>query len=86
MTTEIEDWIIGWFEKKTDMNHQELISKMDESYLESGWIDSFQFISLISDCEEHFNLTFANDQFQDRDFATINGLSNVIREINERKP
>ncbi len=74
----IQDYIVDWFEQNSDVTKDKILSNLDENYLEKGWIDSFKFISFISDVEDHFNVRFENDEFQNRSFATINGLVKII--------
>lgn len=75
---DVKTWIINWFEKNTDLEKQKIERDINENFLEKGWIDSFKFISFISDIETNFKIRFTNDQFQDRKFSTINGLIRII--------
>ena len=43
-------------------------------------IDSFKFISFITEIENFFKIKFSNDEFQNRDFASIEGLSKILSE------
>ena len=45
----IESWIVDWFDTNTDAEKNELIENMNENYFLKGWIDSFKFISFISE-------------------------------------
>jgi acyl carrier protein len=80
MNGDIEEWIVDWFSRNTTLGKEEIRANLDRNYLESGWIDSFKFINLISDLEEYFMVKFSNDQFQDREFGTVEGLIKVVRE------
>lgn len=73
------EWIVDWFISH-GIEREALLDSMDENFFEKEFIDSFAFIRLISDIEEHFNIVFNNDQFQDRDFSTIKGLGKHIEE------
>lgn len=80
----IESWIVDWFDTNTDAEKNELIENMNENYFLKGWIDSFKFISFISDIEENFNINFSNNEFQNRTFATISGISKIVEgKLNE---
>ena len=82
--SELENWIIKWFEENTDAEKNEIVKNLDENYFLKSWMDSLKFISFISDIEEKFNITFSNNEFQNRSFATINGISKIIEEkLNE---
>ena len=76
---EFDNWIIEWFEKNTIANKEELLSFVENNYFEKGWMDSFKFVSFIMDIENHFNINFSNDEFQNRDFSSIKGLAKIIR-------
>lgn len=53
----------------------------ETNYFEAGWIDSLGIIELVTDLEVHFGLRFEERHFQDRRFATINGLALIVREL-----
>lgn len=74
----IKEWIIKWFNKNSNISIETLEKKSNENYFEEKWIDSFAFINFLSDVEEHYNIKFSNDEFQNRDFSTIDGLANII--------
>lgn len=78
-------WIVKWFSNNTNLLENEVIANLDENYLTKGWIDSLKFISFISDIENKFKIVFSNDEFQNRKFATINGLVQILEEkLNEQ--
>lgn len=76
---DVKTWIIDWFVKNTDFDKEEIEKNLNESYFEHQWIDSFSFINFISDIEENFSISFSNDEFQNREFATISGLTSIIK-------
>ena len=75
---EIRDWLSTWFVKNTNISEGEIVECSSKSYFELGLIDSLKFISFIPDLEGHFDIQFSNDEFQDRNFSTINGLVDII--------
>ncbi len=75
----IREWLVDWFVENSDFTKDIIESMLDENYFNQQWIDSFSFINFISDMEEKFCVSFSNDEFQNRDFATINGLYKIIR-------
>lgn len=80
-----KSWIVKWFSDNTNLTENEIIANLDENYLTKCWIDSLKFISFISDIENEFKIIFSNDEFQNRKFATINGLVQIIEEkLNEQ--
>ncbi len=75
---EINKWIVDWFEKNTSSKKEDLLVSFESNYFEKGWIDSFKFVSFIMDIENNFNISFSNNEFQDRKFSTIQGLTEII--------
>ncbi len=75
---DIKKWIIDWFSENTTIDSQEIIKNTNENYFAKKWINSLKFIILISAIEENYQITFSNDEFQDRKFATIDGLEEII--------
>lgn len=78
--SDIRSWVIEWFAKNTGLRDGEIEGKTQENYFEKGWIDSFKFISLVSEIEETFSISFSNDEFQNMSFATIDGLVTAIKD------
>ncbi|HIH22905.1 TPA: acyl carrier protein [Candidatus Micrarchaeota archaeon] len=76
---QLKQWLISWFEKNTDMKKDEIENGVSISYFEKGWIDSLKFISFVSDIEDEFGIRFSNEEFQNREFSTINGLAEIIQ-------
>lgn len=77
-SAEEQDWLIEWFSQQTVVDKDTLRGNTNVDYLQEGWIDSMQFIGLISSIEDEFDIEFSNDEFQDRSFATISGLAQMI--------
>jgi acyl carrier protein len=73
-----QDWLIEWFDQQTVVDKHTLRSNADVDYLQEGWVDSMQFIGLIASIEYEFDIEFSNDEFQNRSFATISGLAQMI--------
>lgn len=75
----IQEWIINWFIDNTDAKPDTVKSNLSANYLGIGWIDSFRFIAFITEIEDHFKIKFSNDEFQNRNFGTIKGISEILR-------
>ncbi len=75
---EIKNWLVQWFSNNSSKSTDEVLELISEDYFTSGLIDSFGFLSLLSDIEERFGTTFSNEDMLDRSFATISGLANII--------
>ncbi len=78
------DWVLDWFINNRDIDLEEAKKHLDENFFELGYIDSFGFIMLISAVRESFDITFDNDQFQDRSFATLKGFANVLERMSTK--
>ena len=78
MQSDVKEWILNWFESNTEVSRAELEENIDNNYFDREYIDSFQFISLIADIEEEFDISFDNDQFEDRSFSTVSGLIKIV--------
>ena len=77
---DIKEWLINWFIKNTDVFEEDIRKNTDANYFANGWIDSLAFINFISDIEDKFGISFSNDEFQNRGFATISGLAKIIED------
>lgn len=75
----IEKWIVNWFVTNGGQDEKEVYAHFEDNYFAVGFIDSFQFINLIADAEEKFDIEFNNEQFADRSFSTIYGFASIIR-------
>jgi len=67
----IQKWLIDRHRLTIDIN---------DRYIDSGLIDSFEIINLVIFIESSYNITFSSDDFEDARFFTINGLSELILE------
>lgn len=74
---EMKEWLTAWFSKYAGHDISEIEAHADENYFELGYIDSFGFMELIEELEETYELIFENDAFENRAFATINGLAQI---------
>lgn len=74
----INVWIKEWFVNNSQGTEIEFVGT--QNYIESGWIDSFQFLELISDIEEHFGISFSDDDFAKEEILTMDGLVKIISE------
>lgn len=75
-----KDFIIGWFAENSTLSREELEKDLTINYLETGVIDSFGFLDLISACEEKLGITFSDDDFSNDKIFTIAGLIDIITE------
>ena len=75
-----KDFIIGWFAENSTLSREELEKDLTINYIETGVIDSFGFLDLISACEEKLGITFSDDDFSNDKIFTIAGLIDIITE------
>lgn len=76
---DMETWVIQWFVKHANVSEEEIRNHMDVNYFNKEYIDSFEFIELIGDIED-LGIELDNEQFEDRKFATIRGLIEILNQ------
>jgi len=74
----VKEWLIDWFEKNSDLSKEDIEKNVSDDYLAKSWIDSFKFVSFVTEIEEEFKITFSTNEFQNRAFATLEGLNTII--------
>ncbi len=67
--THIQKWFVDTYRLTVDVN---------DRYIDSGLIDSFDIINLVIFIESSYSIKFSSDDFQDSRFFTINGLSELV--------
>jgi acyl carrier protein len=77
--------ISAWLLEKLGKGKELPDDVCSSSYFELGLIDSFGVIELIDELEEEFSVRFTEAHFQDRRFATVDGLVEIILEIQNGK-
>ncbi len=81
--TETHQWLLDWFGEKGTVPGDEAEAQMKVNYFEVELIDSMGVIELIGDVEERFDIAFEQTHFQDRRFAFIGGLGEIIDELRQ---
>jgi len=75
--TSTEAWLKNFFAERAPLPPDvETVN-----YFEAGLIESFGVIELIEAVERHFSVTFEPGHFEQRRFATIRGLAEIIEEL-----
>ena len=69
-------WLFEWFRRRAP----KIELAGDDNYFNAGAIDSFGVIELIEDIEQSFAVRFTQDDFQDRRFSSVAGLSALLAE------
>ena len=83
--TDPTEWLLKWFEQRGTPVLLPLDQVQTLNYFQAGLLDSFGVIELIGQIEAYFNIRFEQDNFQDRRFAMIGGLSEIIGELATRR-
>lgn len=78
---EVAQWLVAWFDARATIPNDGIEDRLRTNYFEAGLIDSLGVVELIADTEEHFGIRFSERDFQDRRFATIGGLSELVLEL-----
>jgi len=79
---EVQEWLLDWFRQQHGGKLPgELDDNDDAMFIGSGvagWLDSFGMIELIAAAEDRFDVEFSEEQFQDRQFGTVRGFSEML--------
>jgi acyl carrier protein len=75
-----------WFVRRGTADQIATVDSLrDQNMFESGLVDSFGVIELITDVEKRFCIEFSERDFQDRRFPYIRGLAEMIRSMQRRE-
>lgn len=83
MDNMVKEKVVDWFCNHTDAEQSEILEHLEVNYFDAEYLDSFSFIEFISDMEEAFQIEFEHDQFEDRNFSTIQGMIDIISKMLE---
>ena len=73
---EIRSTIVDWFVSNRCIDSKDV--RTDTNFFAAGLIDSLALIELVEHLEHAFSIRFSNDEFQNREFSTIDGLTKII--------
>ncbi|KKW24561.1 MAG: hypothetical protein UY74_C0014G0019 [Candidatus Kaiserbacteria bacterium GW2011_GWC2_52_8b] len=82
---DVRRWLIEWFGHQVAGGEVEVERHAGDNYFDRGWIDSLSVITLISALEDEFEIHFSNEEFQERSFATIDGLAEIIEKKRKKR-
>lgn len=75
-----KEWLVEWFRARGPLPESpEEAARTD--YFQKGLIDSMAIVELVTEAEKEFGVRFSERHFQDRRFATIGGLAEIIAEL-----
>ena len=71
--TIIEKVISDWFKKK------EKKLSINQNFIKSNIIDSFDLMELIAFCEKYYDIRFREKDFNNEKFSSIKNISKIIK-------
>jgi D-alanine--poly(phosphoribitol) ligase subunit 2 len=74
-------WLLDWFKQKGEVPGETVEEQLNVNYYDAKLIDSLGVINLVFEVEEQFGITFSQENFQERRFATIGGLGEIINDL-----
>ncbi|KAA0205577.1 hypothetical protein EDM68_05365 [Candidatus Uhrbacteria bacterium] len=75
---DVTSFVLAWFAKQTGQSEDVLSRRITANYFAEAWVDSFTFVSFVSEAEEKFGIRFSHEDFQDVRFGTLIGLIETI--------
>ena len=75
---QIKTWLSNWLSNRAGISADEVSRHLDDNYFDLGYIDSFGFIELLDAIETKYGIMFDNEQFEDRGFSTVSGMTEII--------
>jgi acyl carrier protein len=74
-------WVLNWFRRKLKSGDVADEDLLHWNYFEKGLIDSLGVIELVAEIETKYKIRFTDRHFQDRRFATVEGLAAIVAEL-----
>jgi acyl carrier protein len=74
--TQIKNWIEHWIKNRSKVKSNSIVDYI----FDNDGIDSFSIIELILDIEKNFSIKLNDEDFINKKFNKINGLSEIIFE------
>lgn len=81
MKQDVVKFLFDFFSKKKNGLDYSMADFEKIDYLSSGLIDSFGVIELVCEIEAEFNVKFSPQVFQDDNFRTVGGLSEIVENL-----
>ena len=72
--SEISEILQGWF-----VEHRGAAVDPQADFVESADMDSFEVLTLVSFCEQRFEISFSASDLESDRFTTLDGLAGLIR-------
>lgn len=72
----ITDFILSALQEKHVIEDMADLNNLN--YVQEGYIDSFGIIQFVCDIEEHFDITFSDEEMMSDEFQVVGKLINLI--------
>ena len=79
MKEQVCQWLCDWFASRGKVKG-DAAARLHVDYFEAGLLTSLEVIEFVSEIEEHFGVSFSEQDFQDPRFVTIAGLAELVAE------
>lgn len=70
-------FICDFFEKRGKLTG-DVVEFTNRNFLEEKILDSIEFITLISEIEEHYNILFSQEEMQSPEFGSVKGIALLV--------
>ncbi|MFJ7408990.1 MULTISPECIES: acyl carrier protein [unclassified Lysinibacillus] len=74
----ITDYILSALQEKHTIEDMTDLNNLN--YVQEGYIDSFGIIQFVCDIEEHFDITFSDEEMMSDEFQVVGKLINLIEQ------
>ena len=78
MTESLRQEVIAIFREVAGNAPEDLEDRLDEDYLENGFIDSLDLVSFITELEERFDTRFTSNELESQQFRTLAGVAELL--------
>ena len=79
--SEVRRFVYHWFKKKVERKRLDVELTDDLDYFQAGLLDSMGVVLLVQEIEAGLSVRFTDEHFQDRRFATLGGLIEIVQGI-----
>lgn len=80
-----KEYILNWLRDELSVCIKNTDEFCQSNYMESGLIDSMGFVQLIAEIEDHFQINFTEEDFEQSELMTIYGLINLVEDKQANK-
>lgn len=81
----ISNFVVDYFlarDKEQILNNENILSF---NYIDNHFFSSIEFIEMISDIEQNFDIAFEDEQMRSHDFSTVGGLIGILNNLYKGK-